>query len=138
MSSLSIKSFFEKHSALYIALATFLHYNQTLRNLAYRLGILERTIVVSNTNIYSEKALRSSVNKLKEMLTPYHQSYVVIIPSQSLWAGNNKETERKIHERFVSLLKEAKIQVIDLRSHFEAGGNPMQIRRLYQAAGRTG
>jgi len=121
----NIKSFFERHSAAYIALATFLHHNQTLRKLAYRLGVLERTIVVSNTNIYSEKALKSSVNKLKEMLLAF-QSYILIIPSQSLWAGNNKETESKVHERFVSLLREVGLSVIDLRPIFEAGGDPLQ------------
>jgi hypothetical protein len=51
---------------------------------------------------------------------------VLIIPSRSLWMGNNKEIEGAVHNEFVRMARNQGLDVIDLRPIFEASGDPLQ------------
>jgi hypothetical protein len=124
----SYKEILESKSALYIAVATFIHTNGLLRNLAYRTGLLEPTKDILNTTSYSEKALESSVRKLQR-IGAGTDLHILILPSLALWVGRDTTPERRVHDRFVALLRERGLRVIDLRPAFETetGGNPASL-----------
>jgi hypothetical protein len=44
-----------------------------------------------------------------------------------LWAGNNIETERRVHEKLLQLLRESNVPVVDMKPVFEKEGNPLQF-----------
>ena len=55
-----------------------------------------------------------------------YNSVILIIPSRALWAGQNTEAEKKVHQEFVQALRTAGLEVIDMKPIFEKGGNPSQ------------
>ena len=50
---------------------------------------------------------------------------ILIIPSRALWSGDHQASERRVHERFVGLLRQTGLTVIDMKSAFEQKGNPL-------------
>lgn len=54
------------------------------------------------------------------------EAVVLIIPSRALWTGGNEEVERKVQNRFVSLLREAGIKLVDPTPRFEENGKPLE------------
>jgi len=120
------KAWLTGNSALYTALTTVIHQHPQLRAFAIRAGLLVDNIAGMRRNRYSEDILRMSVDRLARLVEDY-EATVVVIPSRGLWAGGNEETEGRVHEAFVARLRAAGIDVLDLRSVFEASGNPLQF-----------
>ncbi len=128
-----VKVALTNHSAIYSLLTSFVHGNERLRSFFIDLGLmLKNDIFTGGLREYDEIAIRTSVERLTDIIAPY-RSFVLIIPSRGLWQGNNKAIQRKIHDRFITLLREKDVNVLDLKTSFEATGNPLQFH--YQKEG---
>jgi hypothetical protein len=119
-----IKAFFESRSAAYLAITSLIHQSRFLERIFIKLGIVGDYNGYAR-RAYSKEAIDSSVRKLVEMVKPFN-AYIVIIPSRYMWAGHDQEVEKQVHVEFINSLREAGLKVIDLKSYFEEGGNPMQ------------
>lgn len=119
------KTWLTKNSAIYHAFASIMHRNNTLKRMAIKLGLIIDNYAGMRKNIYSDKILVSTSRKLLELSKPFNAT-VVIIPSRALWVGQNQKIELEVHNKLVSLLKELKMNTIDLRPYFEEEGNPLQ------------
>ena len=124
-----LKIYLGGQSALYNLLISLFHQNTFFNKLAITLGIIDNYHDGINRVRYSEKVLERSVQRLQRFQSDQKipHMFPIIIPSRALWIGENRETERKVHNRFVELLQQAGYQVIDLLPAFEAAGNPLQF-----------
>jgi hypothetical protein len=120
------KAYLATHSALYVALSTFVHQNSILRPLAVRSGWLVENLSGIGRNELSETIIRSSVKKLVAITRPF-SAIILIIPSRGLWAGNNIPTEKAVHDHFVAELMNAGLEIVDMRPIFERTGDPLQF-----------
>src|ERR1043166_3328386 len=118
------KAYLATHSALYVALSTFVHQNSILRPLAVRSGWLVENLSGIGRNELSETIIRSSVKKLVAITRPF-SAIILIIPSRGLWAGNNIPTEKAVHDHFVAELMNAGLEIVDMRPIFERTGDPL-------------
>jgi len=114
--------------ALYNAIISLFHQHPFLNTIAVRYGIIDDYTDALSRLTYSEKILGKSCEKLLALRQKYAISEMILllIPSRSLWLGDNQEVEAKMHARFATLLREHGFTVVDLRPVFEASGNPMQ------------
>ena len=110
--------------ALFNLFTTYIHSNTSLRNFAVKSGLIIDNIEGIPNNEINDQILQSSLSILKDLYNKYNL-FVLIIPSRGLWVGNNKVAENEVHNEFVDLLGENKIDFIDLRKSFEAGGSPL-------------
>jgi hypothetical protein len=76
--------------------------------------------------IPSEQVLASSRDELVQLAKGY-RALIVIIPSRALWSGDNREREREVHDRFVQLLRQDGLDIVDLRPVFEQNPNPLDF-----------
>lgn len=120
----NLKFFLIRHSAAYNAIADIVHRNRFLRIRAKCMGLLSEK-KTDNT------ALISSVQEVEHLAWKYN-ALIVIIPSGTLWMTqsvrgllDSKESKR-VHNEFVSALRQRNLNVVDLRSDFEESGNPLQ------------
>ncbi len=120
------KAWLTGNSALYTALTTVIHQRPQLRAWAIRSGLLVDNIAGMRRNRFSQEILRMSAERLVRLIEAYDAT-VVVIPSRGLWVGGNEETEARIHEAFVSRLRAAGVDVLDLRTAFEASGDPLRF-----------
>ena len=95
-----------------------------MRNFAVKWGFIIDNIEGIPKNEINDKVLQSSVSIIKELNNQYNL-LVIIIASRGLWAGKNKVVENEVHINFTGLLRENKIDFIDLRKSFESGGSPL-------------
>ena len=123
-----LKIFLGRKLALYNILIGLFHQNPFLNSLAVRYGIIDDYTDALSRLTYSEEILGKSCEKLLALRQKYAipEMILLLIPSRSLWLGDNQEVEAKMHDRFALLLRENGFTVIDLRPVFEASGNPMQ------------
>ncbi len=123
-----LKIFLGRQLALYNVVIGLFHQNPLLNTIAVRYGIIDDYTDAISRLTYSEEILDKSCEKLLALRQKYaiSEMFLVLIPSRALWLGDNQEVERKMHERFVTLLRGYGFTVVDLRPVFEAGGNPMQ------------
>jgi len=119
-----MRAWFWSHSALYIGASYTLQKNATLRRLLERFGLARNIDRLTTKNVFNEQVLESSRDELVKLATNY-DSVILIIPSRALWFGDNQAGERKVHERFVQLLCQSGLSVVDLRSALEEKGNPI-------------
>lgn len=117
-------SWLGRNSAAYHAVAALLHQNDFFCRLASKFGWITPNYEGIQRNDYCEKSIVSSANKLLA-LTRAFNAVLVIIPSRGLWVGNNLDVERKVHEKFISLLKESGARIVDLRLVFEKTAQPL-------------
>lgn len=120
------KNWLTANSGVYHAVATIAHRHPVLREAAIRSGLIVDNIAGMRRNQFSEAVLAMSVERLRRLVERY-DTIVLVIPSRGLWVGGNEETETQVHERFVALLHEAGMEVVDMRPIFEATGDPMQF-----------
>jgi len=120
-----VKSTLERISAAYVAITTQIHQNESLREFAYKIGFIDNANESYNYNVYSEAGISSSVKKVKQIISQMDESWVVIIPARSLWLSADNSEELKVHQTVVKQLKNAGLNVIDLKPVFEAAGDPM-------------
>jgi len=120
-----IKGFLTKHSALYHAFLSVVHQNDVLCNIAIKTGLIIDNYDGIPKRRYSETVIASSVERVLKIAKPF-KATVVIVPSRGLWIGKNRDTERQVHERVVTLLRDGGVNVVDLKLDFEKNGNPLQ------------
>jgi len=122
----SLRKWFKMHSALYIALSHILQSKLHAGALLEKLGVSRGVEDLTARNEYSEVVLESSRDELLKLIG-HRRGIVLIVPSRALWAGDNMATERKVHDRLVELLREAKVLVVDVRTQLEASGAPLDF-----------
>ena len=110
--------------ALFNLFTTYIHSNTSLRNIAVKSGLIIDNFDGIIKNEINDQTLRSSVAIIKELNNKYNL-LVIIIASRGLWAGENKVAENEVNIKFTGLLRENKIDFIDLRKSFEAGASPL-------------
>lgn len=116
---------FKQHSALYLASSYSIQRFPAARGFLERFGLARDVDQLTHKNKIGEGELRSSCGQLLK-LAAHRDCVVLIIPSRALWAGAETAQEQRIHDRFVQLLREARLPVVDLKSRFEEGGNPLR------------
>ena len=119
------KAYLTTHSTTYFMIAWIVKHNDYLRTLFTKFGIIFDVAEVINKSYFNEIILNSSALKLKQVANDF-KPIVLIIPSRSLWMGNNKEIEGAVHNEFVRMARNQGLDVIDLRPIFEASGDPLQ------------
>jgi len=119
-----LRVWFRSHSALYIALTFAIKKNPTLQHLLERAGLAEDTGILMANQQFSETVLESSRDELVKLASRYN-SVILIVPSRMLWCGPNRAEEAKIHDRFVQLVRQAGLPVVDMKPIFERNGNPL-------------
>ena len=113
------------NSALYRYTTTLLNQTAAFRNLLVGAGLAgDYDQSVGGTPL-ADVVVATSVSTLKK-LTDTRPSTVLIIPSRGLWAGAGTETARRNHDAFVNAAREAGMTLLDMRPHFEEGGEPLQ------------
>lgn len=120
----------QAHSALYLFLSYEIQRHPPLRRICEKLGISRDIGEITLRNEYDAAAMastRDEILKLTEGIPPGRLT-VMLIPTLALWEGDNQPTERRIHEDFAVLLREAGLPVLDLLAPIEATGHP---RALY-------
>jgi len=121
-----VKVYLTRKSAAYTAISTAVHHNQLLKQTAIKAGLLVENLAGMGKNTLSEPIIASSVRKLVELSSPY-ETTILIIPSRGLWVGENMDIERAVHDRFVAGLKQAGLDIVDMRPIFEQTRNPLQF-----------
>ena len=114
------------HSALYIGASYTLQRNATIRGWMEHVGLARNIDQLTARAIPSEQVLASSRDELVQLAKGY-RALIVIIPSRALWSGDNREREREVHDRFVQLLRQDGLDIVDLRPVFEQNPNPLDF-----------
>ncbi|MGO8930120.1 MAG: alginate O-acetyltransferase AlgX-related protein [Limisphaerales bacterium] len=118
------REWLKKHSALYIAASYELQRFPLTRGLMHRIGIARSIDELTGHNEWDETVLKTSRDELTKLVTG-REALILIIPSRNLWYGDYIQTERRIHETFVRMLREAGLNVVDLKPSLEATGDPL-------------
>ena len=119
-----LRRWFKTHSALYIAASFGLQKIPLTRNLLHRVGIARSIDELTGHNEWNETVLKTSRDELVKLVAG-RQAIVLIIPSRNLWQGDYIATERRVHEAFVRMSREAGLNVLDLKPLLEAEGDPL-------------
>ena len=120
----AIRRWFKKHSALYIAASFTLQKFTMFRSLLEKLGIARDVQALSGYNEWNETVLNTSRDELLKLVSG-RDAVVLIVPSRLMWQGKNRETEIRVHEAFVKMLRDAGVEVVDPRAIMEASGAPL-------------
>jgi hypothetical protein len=121
-----LKGWMTANSGLYLAVTTLVHQQPFLREAAVRRGLIVDNLAGMRRNEFSEAVLAMSVERLRRLVERY-EATVLVIPSRGLWVGGREANEARVHDRFLELLREAGMDVVDMRPIFEATGDPMQF-----------
>lgn len=116
---------FKQHSALWTAASYNLQKRASLRGFLERVGIARNIDTLTHKNDYSTNIVKSSSEEVVKIATNYN-TVILIIPSRALWAGQNIDAERRVHEEFVQALRAAGLDVVDMKPLLEKDGNPSQ------------
>lgn len=119
-----VKVWMNGHSALYRYVTTLLNQAPKLRRIAVGVGIAGDYDKSVSGEPLPEQVISSSVAALKK-LADSRASTILIIPSRGLWAGHRQEVASQSHDATVAAMMAAGLDIVDLRPHFEAGGEPL-------------
>lgn len=119
-----LRSWLRRHSAFYTAISFSVQRSAACRKVLEQIGVARDVEHLTGANSGDETVLVSSRDQVAKLVTGY-DALVLIIPSRRLWHGSNMETERRVHERFVALLREKGLTVVDPKPAFERGGKPL-------------
>lgn len=119
-----LRQWFKSHSALYITASYELQKIPFLRRWLERSGIARNVEQLAGQNEWNETILTSSRDEVLKLVGG-RDAFVLIVPSRLLWHGHNQETERRVHETFVRLLREAGVRVVDPKEALEKQGAPL-------------
>jgi len=120
----AVRRWFKKHSALYIAASFTMQKFAFLRGLLEKAGVARDVQALSGYNEWNETVLNTSRDELVKLVSG-RDAVVLIVPSRLMWQGNKRETEIRVHEAFVRMLREAGVEVVDPKAALEAGGDPL-------------
>jgi len=121
----SLRSWLKMHSALYTTCSHLLQSSSFSRELMERIGFAHKSEELAGYNTGSEVALRTSRDKLLQLIAG-RDVIVLIIPSRRLWSPESKALETHVHETFVKSLRDAGVNVVDVRAALEEGGDPLR------------
>ena len=119
------KAWLADNSATYRMVTAVVHQNPWLRRVAISSNLLTPTLAGIVANIDSQLSIESSADRLAEIASRYKHTVILIIPSRGLWVGGNRRAEDRIHREFISALATRHLDLIDMRSTLESGGNPL-------------
>jgi hypothetical protein len=117
-----LKAILTSNSALYKMIASV----PAIRSIASGLGLVVQVDQSVHNQIFDPNVVQQSISKLLEVSKPYNAT-LLIIPSRALWVGNGREDASRTHDAFIAALKRNELSFVDMRSQFEATGNPMQF-----------
>jgi len=121
-----LRLWFQTHSAFYLFASHSIQANATLRAFAERTGIANVRSDGVSQNPDDERILISSRDQLARLIAG-REATILIIPSRALWKGGGETTERKVHGRFVAMLREAGMKVVDMLPRLERDGRPLDF-----------
>ena len=78
---------------------------------------------MTHKNIATPEILGSSRDEFVKIATNYN-AVVLVIPSRALWVGKNTATEIKVHDEFTRMLRDAGLELLDMRPVLEKTGDP--------------
>ena len=136
------KAYLTEHSAVYLLVTAVIHRTPWLEHAAARTGLLVPNLAAIAESDSYEKALISSAARLRRLVAG-RRAVILIVPSRALWAGTDAHRRQvaRTHERFVGLLRQAGLTVVDVRERFERTGNPLGLHFVsdghWTAAGHT-
>jgi len=122
----AVKIYLSRRSAAYFLASSAVHRAPRLARAAERMGFIVPNLAPPTEARVPEGAIEESVRRLRGMLAG-RRSVALIVPSRGLWAGtpeHRRETAR-VHESFVSRLRQSGIEVVDMRERLERGGDPL-------------
>lgn len=119
----NVAAWFRKRSALWNFCSHTLQKMPVIRQFFEKIGISRNIDQLTHKNEATPEILRSSRDELVRFATNYN-AVVLIVPSRALWAGKNVETERKVHEHFTSMLRDAGLDLVDMKPIQEKSGDP--------------
>ncbi len=120
----TIRTWCKHHLALYSALSFGLQKFPVTRRLLEKSGLKRSVDALNAEPVWDEAILKSSRDELVKLVAG-RDAVVLIVPSRQLWQGDKRATEKRVHEDFVRLAREAGLKVCDLKAAFEKGGDPL-------------
>ena len=120
----ALRRWFKTRSALYIAASYELQKFALTRGLLRRMGIARSIDELTGHNEWNETVLKTTRDELVKLVAG-REALILIIPSRNLWQGNYIPTEQRVHEAFVRMLREAGLNVLDVKPLLEAAGDPL-------------
>ena len=120
----AVREWLKKHSALYIAASYSLQKWALTRGLLRKMGIARSIDELTGHNEWNETVLKTSRDELVKLVAG-REAVVLIIPSRNLWHGEYIETEKRVHEAFIRMLRDAGLNVVDVKPSLEASGDPL-------------
>jgi hypothetical protein len=120
----SLRGWIKNHSALYNALSFNLQRVDFLRGFLQKVGITRNVTQLSRRKEWNEEVIHQSAAETAK-LAAGRPAAVLIIPARLLWAGDNQDTERRVHEAFITELQKAGLRVVDMKPALEKSGNPL-------------
>jgi hypothetical protein len=119
-----VRSWFKQHSALYIGVSFWLQRIPVTRKLLHKIGVARSIDELTGHNDWDEMVLQTSRDEVVKLVAG-REAIILIIPSRNLWHGEYMQVEQRIHEAFVRLLREAGLNVLDVKPMLEEGGDPL-------------
>lgn len=122
-----LRGLLRAHSAIFLASSYELQRYEPLRMALEKAGIARGMENLTPRKTYDEQVIRSSVRVCCEIADDVNPGSVwfVIIPSTALWIDEDVKEEEQVHEAFVASLREAGLQVLDLRPVIAAAARPL-------------
>lgn len=121
---ISVREWLKGHVALYNALSYGLQRSALLRRFLQKVGISRDVVHLSGRNLWDERIIRVSAAEVAKLVAG-REAWVLIIPARGLWAGDNRETESRVHEAFVAQLRKAGLNVLDMRPALDRTTEPL-------------
>jgi hypothetical protein len=119
-----VRNWLRKHSALYIGASYILQKSALTRGLLHKIGIARSIDELTGHNEWNETVLKTSQHEVVKLVAG-REAVILIIPSRNLWYGDYTQTEKRVHEAFIRMLREAGLNVLDLKPSLEASGDPL-------------
>ncbi len=118
-----VAAWFRQRSALWNFFSHALQKSPAIRRFFEKVGISRNIDQLTHKNEATPEVLNSSRDELVQFATNYN-AVVLVVPSRALWVGKNVETERKVHEQFTSMLRDAGLDLVDMKPIQEKSGDP--------------
>lgn len=120
-----LKSFLLEHSAMYFLVTSTVQQVDWLRDLLVKWKLIVPLNRVS-AHTASHQAIVDSAIRLAKIAERYNAIFLVI-PHRAIWVGDDTDTSRSTHDRFIKELTDRNLRVIDMRTVQEQGGDPMRF-----------
>jgi hypothetical protein len=112
-------------------IATAIHLRRSC-HAAARTGFLVPSLAAIAGSDAADDEVKSSAARLRDLVAG-RRAIVLIVPSRALWAGTaeHRRLAARTHETFIELLRQAGLQVVDVRARFEQHASPLSLHFSY-------